>query len=112
MWLHYFGRLRRRLDRLTETQEVFLRLARALIWLQFLTSRTLISFERSSNLAQLMNGLHTEIRISVYRWRVGVGTASQAKTPGATAPARILNDRLPQRRRSSNQVARTKKQCS
>lgn len=35
-WLHAFGRLRRRLDRLTEIQEAFLRLACALIWLRFL----------------------------------------------------------------------------
>jgi transposase len=35
-WLHSFGRLRRRLDRLTEIQEAFLRLALALICLQFL----------------------------------------------------------------------------
>jgi transposase len=31
-WLHAFGRLRRRLDRLTEIQGAFLRLACALIW--------------------------------------------------------------------------------
>jgi transposase len=36
-WLHSFGRLRRRLDRLTEIQEAFLRLACALICLRFLT---------------------------------------------------------------------------
>jgi transposase len=35
-WLHSFGRLRRRLDRLTEIQEAFLRLATALICLNFL----------------------------------------------------------------------------
>jgi transposase len=35
-WLHAFGRLRRRLDRLTETQQAFLRLACALICLRFL----------------------------------------------------------------------------
>jgi transposase len=35
-WLHQFGRLRRRLDRLTEIQEAFLRLASALICLNFL----------------------------------------------------------------------------
>jgi len=35
-WLHDFGRLRRRLDRLTEVQEAFLRLACALICLRFL----------------------------------------------------------------------------
>jgi transposase len=35
-WLHAFGRLRRRLDRLTEIQEGFLRLACALICLRFL----------------------------------------------------------------------------
>ena len=35
-WLHSFGRLRRRLDRLTEVQEAFLRLACALICLRFL----------------------------------------------------------------------------
>src|SRR5919108_742390 len=34
-WLHAFGRLRRRLDRLTELQEAFLRLACALICLRF-----------------------------------------------------------------------------
>jgi transposase len=34
-WLHSFGRLRRRLDRLTEIQEAFLRLACALICLRF-----------------------------------------------------------------------------
>jgi transposase len=37
-WLHSFGRLRRRLDRLTEIQEAFLRLACALICLRFLTT--------------------------------------------------------------------------
>jgi len=37
-WLHSFGRLRRRLDRLTEMQEAFLRLACSLICLRFLTS--------------------------------------------------------------------------
>jgi len=36
-WLHAFGRLRRRLDRLTEIQEAFLRLALALICLRFLS---------------------------------------------------------------------------
>lgn len=36
-WLHSFGRLRRRLDRLTELQEAFLRLACSLICLRFLT---------------------------------------------------------------------------
>jgi transposase len=35
-WLHSFGRLRRRLDRLTEIQEAFLRLACVLICLRFL----------------------------------------------------------------------------
>jgi transposase len=35
-WLHSFGRLRRRLDRLTEIQEAFLQLACALICLRFL----------------------------------------------------------------------------
>ena len=35
-WLHSFGRLRRRLDRLTELQEAFLHLACALICLRFL----------------------------------------------------------------------------
>ena len=35
-WLHQFGRLRRRLDRLTEVQDAFLRLACALICLRFL----------------------------------------------------------------------------
>jgi len=35
-WLHSFGRLRRRLDRLTEVQEAFLRLACALICLRVL----------------------------------------------------------------------------
>lgn len=35
-WLHAFGRLRRRLDRLTEIQEAFLQLACALISLRFL----------------------------------------------------------------------------
>jgi transposase len=35
-WLHAFGRLRRRLDRLTEVQGAFLRLACALICLRFL----------------------------------------------------------------------------
>jgi len=34
-WLHAFGRLRRRLDRLTEIQEAFLRLACGLICLRF-----------------------------------------------------------------------------
>jgi len=33
-WLHAFGRLRRRLDRLTEVQEAFFRLACALIRLR------------------------------------------------------------------------------
>jgi transposase len=36
-WLHAFGRLRRRLDRLTEIQEAFLRLASSIICLRFLT---------------------------------------------------------------------------
>jgi len=36
-WLHAFGRLRRRLDRLTELQEAFLHLGCALICLRFLT---------------------------------------------------------------------------
>lgn len=36
-WLHSFGRLRRRLDRLTEAQEAFLQLACSLICLRFLT---------------------------------------------------------------------------
>jgi transposase len=36
-WLHSFGRLRRRLDRLTEIQDAFLRLACSLICLRFLT---------------------------------------------------------------------------
>lgn len=35
-WLHSFGRLRRRLDRLTEIQEAFLRLGCSLICLRFL----------------------------------------------------------------------------
>ena len=35
-WLHSFGRLRRRLDRLTEIQEAFLHLACAIICLRFL----------------------------------------------------------------------------
>jgi len=35
-WLHSFGRLRRRLDRLTEIQEAFLHLACALICWRFL----------------------------------------------------------------------------
>ena len=35
-WLHSFGRLRRRLDRLTELQEAFLRLGCSLICLRFL----------------------------------------------------------------------------
>jgi transposase len=35
-WLHQFGRLRRRLDRLTEVQNAFLQLACALICLRFL----------------------------------------------------------------------------
>jgi transposase len=35
-WLHAFGRLRRRLDRLTEVQEAFLRLACSLICRRFL----------------------------------------------------------------------------
>jgi transposase len=35
-WLHQFGRLRRRLDRLTELQDAFLKLACALICLRFL----------------------------------------------------------------------------
>jgi transposase len=35
-WLHQFGRLRRRLDRLTDLQDAFLRLACALICLRFL----------------------------------------------------------------------------
>ena len=35
-WLHAFGRLRRRLDRLTEVQQAFLRLACALVCLRFL----------------------------------------------------------------------------
>ena len=34
-WLHAFGRLRRRLDRLSEIQQAFLRLACALICLRF-----------------------------------------------------------------------------
>jgi transposase len=36
-WLHSYGRLRRRLDRLTEIQDAFLRLACGLICLRFLT---------------------------------------------------------------------------
>lgn len=36
-WLHSFGRLRRRLDRLTELQEAFLRLGTSLICFRFLT---------------------------------------------------------------------------
>jgi len=36
-WLHAFGRRRRRLDRLTEVQEAFLRLACSLICLRFLS---------------------------------------------------------------------------
>jgi transposase len=35
-WLHQFGRLRRRLDRLTELQDAFLQLACALVCLRFL----------------------------------------------------------------------------
>jgi transposase len=35
-WLHSFGRLRRRLDRLTELQEAFLRLGCSLICLRLL----------------------------------------------------------------------------
>ena len=35
-WLHSSGRLRRRLDRLTEIQDAFLKLACALICLRFL----------------------------------------------------------------------------
>jgi transposase len=35
-WLHSFGRLRRRLDRLTEIQEAFLELARDIICLRFI----------------------------------------------------------------------------
>jgi transposase len=35
-WLHAFGRLRRRLDRLTEIQEAFLRLACTVICLRFI----------------------------------------------------------------------------
>jgi hypothetical protein len=38
--LHSFGRLRRRLDRLTEIQEAFLRLACALIGLRYLQALT------------------------------------------------------------------------
>jgi transposase len=37
-WLHALGRLRRRLDRLTEIQEAFLRLGCSIICLRFLTS--------------------------------------------------------------------------
>jgi hypothetical protein len=37
-WLHAFGRLRRRLDRLTELQEAFLRLGCSLICLRFLNT--------------------------------------------------------------------------
>jgi len=37
-WLHAFGRLRRRLDRLTEIQEAFLRLGCAVICMRFLGS--------------------------------------------------------------------------
>ena len=37
-WLHAFGRLRRRLDRRTEIQEAFLRLASSIICLRFLTT--------------------------------------------------------------------------
>jgi transposase len=37
-WLHAFGRLRRRLDRLTEIQEAFLRLACAVICLRFVNT--------------------------------------------------------------------------
>ena len=37
-WLHGFGRLRRRLDRLTELHEAFLRLGCSLICLRFLTT--------------------------------------------------------------------------
>src|SRR3984885_14479151 len=36
-WLHAFGRLRRRLDRLVDIQEAFLRLASSIICLRFLT---------------------------------------------------------------------------
>ena len=35
-WLHSFGRLRRRLDRLADVQEAFLRLGTAMICLRFL----------------------------------------------------------------------------
>jgi uncharacterized Ntn-hydrolase superfamily protein len=49
-WLHSFGRLRRRLDRLTEIQEAFLRLACSLICLGFLTAQKLIFSERSKQL--------------------------------------------------------------
>ena len=38
-WLHSFGRLRRRLDRLTEIQEAFLQLACSLICLRLLYHR-------------------------------------------------------------------------
>ena len=37
-WLHAFGRLRRRLDRLTEIQEAFLQLACDIICLRFLVT--------------------------------------------------------------------------
>ena len=37
-WLHTFGRLRRRLDRLTEIQEAFLRLSSSIICLRFLVA--------------------------------------------------------------------------
>src|SRR5437660_287222 len=37
-WFHSFGRLRRRLDRLTELQDAFLRLGCSLICLRFVTS--------------------------------------------------------------------------
>src|SRR6478672_2803027 len=37
-WIHSFGRLRRRLDRLTETQDAFLQLACDVICLRFITA--------------------------------------------------------------------------
>ena len=37
-WVHSFGRLRRRLDRLAEIQEAFLRLGYSLICLRLLTT--------------------------------------------------------------------------
>jgi transposase len=49
-WLHSFGRLRRRLDRLTELQEAFLRLGCSLICLRLLDHKV-ISSERCNGYA-------------------------------------------------------------